>query len=417
MKIKRDYSQPFFRDPKRHPIRNMLIAALLGLLIGLGVLSQWDAVEDAADVFMGNAPTPTPLPSELATRATRLIQSGELEEAADLLEKVVLERPDNPAYLFEYGTVLMDIERYEEAYALGEQIIDLNARDVRGFALEALSLVWQNKYSAAIPIALSGLELNPRFTMLYTALARAYVGTSKWGDGLDMAERGLSIDPNDASLVRAYAYALQSVAEYEQAASYLEQAIELRPSFLPAYFELAGLYLSQNQDQSAIDMYNRILSIDPRNARAMLRQCLAYRKVGEFARALGFCEDSIVNDDTDPEALFQLGLLYYRERRFQESLDAFAQCVEHDVGTYDLSCMYRLGLSYYYTGDCDTGWEYLQDSLLMAQAREDGQVALDNIRLGLSAISTDPNCPDYSGRFPTPLPPPEETAETEEAGA
>ena len=29
MKIKRDYSQPFFRQPKRHRLRNRLIAALL----------------------------------------------------------------------------------------------------------------------------------------------------------------------------------------------------------------------------------------------------------------------------------------------------------------------------------------------------------------------------------------------------
>ena len=43
MKIKRDYTQPFFRQPKRHPIRNMFIAALLGLLLGLAILWQWDA--------------------------------------------------------------------------------------------------------------------------------------------------------------------------------------------------------------------------------------------------------------------------------------------------------------------------------------------------------------------------------------
>lgn len=413
MQIKRDYSQPFFREPKRHPIRNILVSAILGLLLGLVILSQWTTLENTADALMGNAPTPTPLPSELATRAAQLIQVGDLEGAAELMEKVISERPDNPSYLYEYGALLIDIERYEEAYDLGAQIIDLNARDVRGFALEANALVWQGQHSAAIPIALSGLELNPRFSMLYSALTRAYVETSRWNDGLDMAERGLSINPNDAALSRAYAYALQSVAEYDQATSYLEQSIESRPVFLPTYFELAGLYLSQNRDQEAIDLYDRILSIQPRNARAMLRQCLAYRKVGEFSRALGFCEDSVSNDGTDPEALFQLGLLYYRERRFQESRDIFAQCVEYDLGTYDLSCLYRLGLSHYYTGDCDTGWDYLQESLVIAQARDDGQIAIDNIRQGLNAIATDPNCPGYSGRLPTPSPIPEET---EEAG-
>lgn len=413
MQIKRDYSQPFFRERKRHTFRNVLIAAILGMLIGLVILSQWTLVEQTADILTGNIPTPTPLPSDLATRAGALIQVGDLEEAEQLLAKAVEERPENVSYLYEYGTLLIDLGHYTEAYDLGARIIDLNARDARGFALEASALVGQDQPSGAIPIALSGLEANPRFSPLYATLTRAYVDTERWRDGLDMAERGLSINTFDANLLRAYAYALQSVAEYDQAGSYLEQSIEVRPTFLPTYFELAGLYLSRDRDQDAIDLYDHILSIEPRNARAMLRQCLAYRKVGEFARAMGFCEDSVANNDSDPEALFQLGMLYYRERRFNESRETFAQCVAYDAGIYDLSCLYRLGLSHYYTDNCDLGWDLLQESLVIAQARADQQAAIDNIRQGLSAIASDPQCPGYSGRLATPTPLPEETVEPE----
>ena len=174
---------------------------------------------------------------------------------------------------------------------------------------------------------------------------------------------------------------------------YLRRAIELRPAYLPTHFELAGLYLARDEDQSAIDIYDHILAIDPRNARAMLRLCLAYRKVGEFARALGFCEDSVTNDETDPEAQFQLGLLYYRERRFEGSRAAFQQCLNHDDGVYDLSCRYRLGLSHYYTGDCTTGWGLLRDSLDLARASGD-EITLGNILQGLDAIESDPKCID-----------------------
>ena len=398
MQIKRDYSRPFFRDPKGHPVRNMLIAALLGVLLGLGILSQWTRVQQAVDALTGARPTPAPLPAELAMRAGRLVQAGDLAEAEVLLAAAVAERPENIAYLYEYGALLIELERYDEAFDLGTQIIDLNPRDVRGFALEADSLVWQGQAAAAISIALSGLELDSRFASLYATLTRAYVDTNRWDEGLDMGERGLSMNPNDAGLARAYAYALQSVGAYEDAMSYLEQSVELRPTYLPTQFELAGLYLSRDRDQDAIDLYDRILSIEPRHAHALLRQCLAYRKVGQFARALGFCEDSAASDNRNPEALFHLGQLYYRERRFESSLDAFQRCVEYDTGIYDLSCLYRLALSHYYTGDCDTGWELLQESLLIAQAREGSAGAIDNIRQGLAAIATDPQCPDEAGR-------------------
>ena len=391
MKIKRDYRQPFFSQPKRHPIRNMLIAALLGALLGLAVLWQRDTLETALLSFSGSPPTPTPLPSELATRALERFSAGDLREAEALLARAVAQQPRNSAYLYEHGRLLIELGRYEEAEASGAAITELDARDARGFALKAAALTWQGQPAIAIPIALSGLEVNPRFTQLHAILARAYVDAGRWADGLEAGERGLSIAADDADVVRAYAYALQSVGSYDEAADYMQRAIELRPSYLPIHFELAGLYLARDEDQRAIDIYNRILSLDPRNARAMLRLCLAYRKVGEFSRALGFCEDSVANDPSDAEAHFQLGLLYYRERLFERSRDAFATCLHNDDGFYDLSCRYRLGLSHYYTGECARGWGLLRDSLDLAQATGDS-ATIGNILRGLEAIESDARC-------------------------
>jgi tetratricopeptide (TPR) repeat protein len=393
MKIRRDYSQPFFRQPKRHPVRNVFIAAILGLILGLAILWQWEAVIGVIEQIAGVPATPTPGPSELAARAAARIEAGDITSAEPLLATAVAAEPNNAAFLYERGRALIELGRQDEAAELGAAITAIDARDVRGFALKAAAFVWAGEPAKAIPIALSGLELNPRFLPLHASLARAYVDDQRWADGLEAGERGLSIGGDDAELNRAYAYALQSVGSYSDAITYLQRAIDLRPSYLPTHFELAGLYLARDEDQSAIDLYDHILAIDPRNARAMLRLCLAYRKVGEFARALGFCEDSVGNDSSDVEAQFQLGLLYYRERRFEQSREAFQQCLAHDDGVYDLSCRYRLGLSHYYTGDCAIGWTLLRDSLDLARASGD-ETTLGNILQGLDAIEGDPKCID-----------------------
>ena len=323
MKIRRDYTQPFFRQPKRHPIRNMFIAAVLGALLGLAILWQWERVEGVIAAFGREPATATPQPSELAARAAARYRDGDSANAEALLATAVAQEPNNIAYLYQRGRALIELGRTGEAQALAAAITKIAPRDARGYALKAAALAWGGQPASAIPIALSGLELNPRFLPLYAALARAYVDDQRWADGLEAGERGLSISGDDPELNRAYAYALTSVGAYSDAITYLQRAIELRPSYLPTHFELAGLYLARDEDQNAIDLYDHILAIDPRNARAMLRLCLAYRKVGEFARALGFCEDSVANDPADPEAQFQLGLLYYRERRFEQSRAGF----------------------------------------------------------------------------------------------
>ncbi len=393
MQIKRDYTQPFFRQPKRRRLRNLLfVAVLLALLISAFVW-QWDLFAATVASLGASPPTPTPRPNQRAAHAAQLVIENDLLAAEAELAKAVAERPRSIAYLYAHGGLLIELERYDAALELGAAITDLDARDERGFALQATALTWQGQPALAIPIALSGLELNPRYTPLHAALTRAYVDTDRWTEALETGERGLSVNPDDADLIRAYAYALQSVASYDDAIQHLQRAIELRPTYLPTHFELAGLYLARDENSSAIDLYNRVLSIDPRNARGMLRLCLAYRKVGEFARALGFCKDSVENNPSDPAAQFQLGLLHYRERQFNESLAAFQQCLAHDDGSYDLSCRYRLGLSHYYTGDCTRGWSLLRESLAMAQANGD-EATTRNVLQGLAAIESDPACVD-----------------------
>ena len=390
MRIQRDYSQPFFRQPNRHRARNLSIAALLGILLGFGVYSQWDSVERLAGQLTSAAATATPVAAERAGRAAALAHAGDYAGAEKLLSQIVKERPETLAYRYEHGRALLDLGRFDDALDAARQILDQDASDARGFALKAAALVGADNAAEAIPVALTGLDLSPGFAPLYAALTRAYVDAQRWPDALETGERGLELNPDDADLARAYAYALQSVGAYDDAAARLERAIELRPAYLPTQFELAALLLARDENERAIEHYERILSLDTRNARAMLRLCLAYRKIGQFSRALGFCEDSVAHDDSDAEALFQLAMLYYRERRFTESRDTFQKCVAREAPFYDLSCRYRLGLSHYYTGDCTSGWVLLSESLLLAAAAN--SEALANIELGLEEISRDPAC-------------------------
>ena len=193
MKIERDYTQPFFRQPPRRRIRKLLLAVLIAALLGAGVYWQWQSIVEAVESLGAPPPTPTPLPGQRASRAARLVIDNDLLAAEAELAIAVSERPRNSAYLFAHGMLLVELARYDEALALGRAITDIDARDARGFALQATALTWQGQPADAIPIALSALQSHPRFTALHAALTRAYVDSGRWTDALDTAERGLSV--------------------------------------------------------------------------------------------------------------------------------------------------------------------------------------------------------------------------------
>ncbi len=410
MYVKRDYSEPFFgesrakrRQRKMRERLLFLFVILLGAAVAF-VYVQQDAIQMQLLSVVGLQPTATPRPSDLATRASEAFLAGNIQEAATLYERAVRQSPDNVDYIYQFGLTLLDLNDAELALDMAERIIELDTTDPRGPTLKALAMIWMGQDAAAIPIARAALELGRDYAPLYAALSRAYVNTQNWRDGLDFGERAVQLDPRDANARRAYAYALSAVQERELAIDQLLTAIELQPYYAPPYFELASLYLASDRDQEAIEIYDRILAVQPRNARALLRQCQAYRKIGQFERAIGFCEDAVAADPTYVDAQFQLGALRYNRREFNAALEAFRACVEYDPSNLD--CGYRLGLSYYYVGSCDDGWRILQNALVMAQARGDRQDAVENIRQGLTAITSDPNCPAYNGRTvpnaPTP---------------
>ena len=82
MKIRRDYTQPFFRQPKRHSLRNIFIAAALGLLLGLAIIWQRDTVEGLVlTPSSATQPRRRPKPSELAARASAALPGGRHQPA------------------------------------------------------------------------------------------------------------------------------------------------------------------------------------------------------------------------------------------------------------------------------------------------------------------------------------------------
>ncbi len=419
MRIRRNYREPFFRAKRRQGsgIGRLIALFIISVLTGALIFMLWqpDTVRTAAVNMLTEAPTPTPYASDLATQAAQRYLDGDLEGAVELFERAVVQRPDDVNYLYELGQILIDLNRPEETVDIAAHIIDLAPGDPRGFALRARAMVWMGESSAAVPVALAGLEVDPEFAPLYEALSRAQTGSGRWREGLDAGLLATEYGPADVRAHWAYANALAAVAAYDDAINQLERAIEIHPRFVPPFFELAFLYLSSDMDREAIATYDRILSADPRNARALLRQCEAYRKVGEFQRAVGFCEDAVTSDPTYIAAQYRLGLIRYNDRQFELARQAFEACVEQDNANLD--CMYRLGLTHYYLQDCDTAWVMLQDSLVMAQAQENAATAIDNIRQGLSAIASDPACPGYAGQAPELTPDPEAEATAEPGDA
>jgi tetratricopeptide (TPR) repeat protein len=410
MQVRRDYREPFFRERRRgRPWRALLWAGALLVAMAFVIDSQPQLVTSAAYALLGNAPTPTPMPREWIERAVLAQRSGDYPAALAAYEAAIAQRPNNVDFLYDYGQLLIDAQRPEDALRTANTITNAAPGDVRGYALKARAMAWLGQSAAAIPVGLQGMNIDNRFGPLYEALARAYAGEARWREAIDSARTAVELSPNDARAYWALGTVLMQTGNYDMAIAEMRTAIQLNPTLLPPYFELAFLLLSLDRNQEAIDLYDRILGMQPRNARALLRQCEAYRKVGEFNRAVGLCQDAVDADPTFAPAQYRLGMFRYSQREFEASRAAFDACLTHAPDS--LECRYMLGLSYYYLRQCNRARQLLTESQRIARARTNAESSLAVIEEGLAALANDPQClGGVMPPSPTPEPPPEDAA-------
>jgi tetratricopeptide (TPR) repeat protein len=306
-------------------------------------------------------------------------------------------QPENVSYLYEYGKVLVELERYPEARALGDRIIALAPNDPRGYALAANSLVWSDPTSA-IPYAITGIELGQPYAPLNGALAIAYTNIGRYQEALQRGDLAIRQDPMDASVRRAYSFPLIFSGRWNEAAEQLEQAIAINPNLSAPYFELASLYRRLNNEEMAIAIFDRLIEIDPTNAKAYLRKCETYAAVGLFQEAEPFCQQALALDPQYAEAYRMQGQLRYSRRNYEGSIESFNTCIS--LGSSAVECYYIRGLAHYYLNQCDDAWRVLNESLAYTTEPQ----ILESINTGLTLITR--NCAGYQGQsLPTPIPP------------
>lgn len=438
MYIRRNPRNRFFRDHNRKPsvLRRFMLMLFVILIAGGIAFWQQDMLLDTAVEMLGPEVSPTPLPGELAQIAQSFFLDGDLEASVDMWDRVLAMSPDNIDFLYEAGMILIDLNddrnnTVERAGEFAMRILELDPDDPRGYALRARSLVWEGNYGLAVTVARVGIDISPAFAPLYAALSRAHIGDGNLREGQEAGIQAIEYGPGDVRSYWAYASSLAFSGAREEAIFEYERTIDVNPSFLPPYFELANLYLASNRDQEAIDAYTRILGVQPTNARALLRQCQAYRKVGQFNQARGLCEDSVVSDPGYIPALFQLGQIQYSNSEFEPADELFQTCVDLDENNLD--CIYYLGLTQYYLAKaeytnicepqrltsldctagqiCQSGWNLLQDALLMVENGRGTDGDREIITTGLTAIQNDSACRGVIG-IPLATPEPEITPES-----
>ena len=186
-------------------------------------------------------------------------------------------------------------------------------------------------------------ELNQQLPAVYVTLARVHNGKGQYNLALQEVQRALKLEPLNADALLSEAAVYASMGQEDKAESTYQKAAALRPQNWDGYYELGVFYYRQRRYPDAAAEFESVLKITPDNA-------MAHATLGGMMQLLHQDEAAEQHLKRSLElqpsyaAYTNLGALYYRERRWAESVAMTRKAVEMNAN--DWRAWSNLGLAY-----------------------------------------------------------------------
>ena len=225
-------------------------------------------------------------------------------------------------------------------------------------------------------------ELNRQLPAVFVTLALVHNGKGKFDLALQEVQQALQLEPRNADALLAEAAVLASMGQAEKAETTYRTATVLRPQDWSGHYELGVFYYRQRRYANAAGEFERVLEITPDNALAHATLGGMLQLLGKDAEAETHLKRSL---DLQPSyiAYTNLGALYYRERRWDESVAMTRQALA--LNDNDWSAWLNLGLGYEWLNNETAARDAFDKELerLEPLAKRNGEDAEIQVELGL----------------------------------
>jgi tetratricopeptide (TPR) repeat protein len=198
--------------------------------------------------------------------------------------------------------------------------------------LFALALQGLTQVAPTAEKALAGREEAYRANNLGVALLEQY----KYKEGAESFTRALQLDPKLAIARINLSIALFNVPDLAGAQREAEKAIALNPSAPQPHYILGLIAKSQNRNEDAIQAFERVLKIDPRDTGANVNIGQLYATARNYTEAARVFRTALEVDPYNMTALYNLGLALTRSNQRtegQQAIQRFQDLRQRGTGT------------------------------------------------------------------------------------
>ncbi|MGD0849246.1 tetratricopeptide repeat protein, partial [Bradyrhizobium sp.] len=237
---------------------------------------------DQAIEWIARAVGIAPEAEHVSALGMALRRSGRLEDAAKAYDKAISLQPENAELWKDLATVLVDLNRPDEAFLGLQHALKLRPRYVDAANLCGLLLYRSGRNSEALDHFNLSIEVDPSQADALHLRALVHMNLARLEEAEADNRASLQLNPADADTHNNLGTVLQKLGRYQESLACYDLAIALRPNFMLALKGKASSLVELRRTDEASACYARYLAHDPENADARWNLALLQMQVGDF---------------------------------------------------------------------------------------------------------------------------------------
>ncbi|MBW1786453.1 MAG: tetratricopeptide repeat protein [Deltaproteobacteria bacterium] len=266
-------------------------------------------------------------------------------EARQYLDRALEADPQSPYLCRKMALLLKTTEDYPAALEYALKLRELDPDGIESLTLLADLYMLTDKDDLAIEAYREIIAAQPGNTRIRLLIITNLIRREAYREALRQLDTVIDQNPK---LVIAFYYRGRinlEIRNYEAAEAAYLKALKLNPGLEPALFDLGTLYQMTQREMDAIDIYKKLVLLNPQNLTVRERMVDLYIKLGLKEKAeqeMNAIKERAEPGDPERQAL---GLLYLRQGRLDESIEELklilAAWPEDDKTRYYLGTAYE----------------------------------------------------------------------------
>lgn len=192
-----------------------------------------------------------------------LIDLGKLEEAEILIRKAIKLKPNLSDYQYNLGIILRDLGRSQEAEIFFRKAIELKPNFPEAYSSVGIILITLGKLKEAEISIKKAIELKPDLPEAHLNLGIIFKALGKLQDAHLSTKKAIKLNPNYSKAHSQLGIILRLMGNLKESEISTRKAIELNPNLSTCYQNLGLLLYAKGDINSAKQSIKKAFSINP----------------------------------------------------------------------------------------------------------------------------------------------------------